>query len=156
MRLMVILAAMLASFAATAAEAETKPDGAKVPDISNLRIESRPAGWGYAHKTIRGDVIQGGHLSGGPDAVRVYQTEEKLKPDDIAKVRGFAEALWKLPVPEKPAQEPDQKTTGYTRVVVLYADGTQRTFTALWDQKFQPQVVQDVWDALAAYKVGAW
>lgn len=46
MRLLVILAAMLVSFAATAAEAGAKPDGAKVPDITELRIESHPAGWG--------------------------------------------------------------------------------------------------------------
>jgi hypothetical protein len=62
-----------------------------------LKIESYPKGRGYAHKTVKADTtITGGHLSGGPDAVRVFESKAEVTSGDMSEQRH-----WSQPSPER-------------------------------------------------------
>jgi hypothetical protein len=133
--------------------------GCKVPakqvaaSFAEVRIESHPKGWGYAHKTVKRDgTIIGGHMSGSPNTPRVYETKSHMTKEDmkalhslVAKVHG-----------ERITKESISPKDGYVCVVISYEDGTSVTISAKWEQKFGSANVQAIWDLLYKYEVGAW
>lgn len=134
-----------------AADSENFP-----PVFQEIRIESHPKGWGFAYKTVKADsFVVGGHMSGGPQAPRVYESRSQATPDDMSALRELVAAIAKASEHEQPSV-PDQNQEGYTSVVILFSDGSALTFVARWGQRFQPEAVQSIWDIVGKYKVGAW
>lgn len=120
-----------------------------------IRIESHPKGWGYAHKSVKADgTITGGHLSGGPEGARVFESSGKVTPDDMKRPTTLAEAFRSRTLPK--ARPPDQKTVGYKAVAVSFDEKTSITAYATWDGKFQPEEAQSIWELVLKYQVGAW
>ena len=125
-------------------------------ELAELRIESHPRGWGYAHKTVKPDgSITGGHLSGGADAPRVFEGKSQLSSQDMSTLRALAATIAAEPTNEQPSP-PDQKLEGYTSVVIIFDDGTATTALAKWGQRFQSNTIQSIWDTVSKNKVGAW
>lgn len=121
-----------------------------------LMIESRPRGWGYAHKTVKRDgSITGGHLSGGANAPLVSESKSEVTSQDMAALRALVATIAKESTNEQPSP-PDQKLEGYTSVVIIYDDGTATTVFAKWRQRFRSNTIQTIWDTVSKYKVGAW
>jgi len=76
----------------------------------SVTIESHPKGGGYAHKTVeKSGAVTGAHMSGGPEAVRVYETKSNLAPDDMSRLTTLVAALRDNP-PKSTASPPDQKS----------------------------------------------
>jgi hypothetical protein len=78
--------------------------------FTEVRIESDPKGWAYAHKTVKPDgSITGGHLSGGPDAPRVHETKSEVTPQDMATLKTLVVEARKE-APKEQAKPMDQKS----------------------------------------------
>jgi hypothetical protein len=125
----------------------------------SVAIESHPKGGGYAHKTVRHDgTITGGHLSGPPDAVRVYESNAEMTRDDMAKLNALvSEVHYKLP--KGGADHPDQKAAGYLTVRILLYNDSKITFHAALrgeQTRFEHPEVQAIWELVYKYNVGAW
>ncbi len=124
----------------------------------SVMIESHPKGWGYAHKTVeKTGTVTGAHISGGPEAVRVYETKAELAPDDMIRLTALVAALRYNP-PKSGAGPPDQKSEGYTSVTILFDNKkTITAHTTLREQfKFEHPNLQAIWDLVYKYNVGAW
>ncbi len=122
----------------------------------SVKIEAHPKGWGYAHKTVMADgTITGAHMSGGPGAVRVYETKDKLTPKDMKRLRALTVSLRDVSSPSG-RNAPDQKTEGYTSVTIHFDDGKTKTVHANWGSKLEPSSFQAIWDLICKYRVGAW
>jgi hypothetical protein len=122
----------------------------------SVKIEAHPKGWGYAHKTVTADgIITGAHMSGGPDAVRVYETKDKLTLEDLNSLRSLTVSLHDTSSPSG-STVPDQKAEGYTSVTIHFDDGKTITVHANWGSKLEPSSFQAVWELIYKYQVGAW
>jgi hypothetical protein len=93
-------------------------------------------------------------MSGGADAVRVFESKAQLTPKEMSSLRGLVATIAQ-PADPQPAQ-PDQKRDGFTSVVIMFADGTSMTFFAKGGQRFHPDTIQTIWDTISKYSVGAW
>jgi len=51
---------------------------------------------------------------------------------------------------------PDQNLEGYTSVIITLGDGTTTTVFAKWNQRFDSNAIQTIWDVVGKYKAGAW
>ena len=134
---------------------------AEPPAFKEVEIESLPQGWGYAHKTLTADGnIRGGHLSGGPDAPRVYESEEQCKAADLKLITDLVADLLEARKKNKPDKETppamDRTKHGYKRVSITYADGTTLSFVAKFADEFEDTKVQAIHGAIAKYRAGAW
>jgi len=131
------------------------------PAFKEVKIESLPQGWGYAHKTLTADgKIRGGHLSGGPDAPRVYESEEQCKDTDLKLITGLVADVLATSKKEKPDEEEspkmDRAKHGYKRVSITDADGTTLSFVVKFTKEFEDTKVQAIHKAIAKYDAGAW
>ena len=125
-------------------------------EFAEIRIESYPKGWGYAQKTVKPDgSISGGHLSGGPDAVRVFETKSQLTSQDMSTLIKLVAAIAAEPVHDRPSP-PDRKLEGYISVLINFGDGTSTVVFATSNQQFQSKAIQGIWDTVSKYEVGAW
>lgn len=119
-------------------------------------IESHPKGWGYAHKTVTPDgVVAGAHMSGGPNAVRVHESKDKLTRKDLRRLKELIAALRNAPV-QSSAGAPEQKNEGYFSVTIELDNGRTVTAHAVWNRKFDSGEIQAVWDLVHKYRAGAW
>ena len=126
------------------------------PDFTEIRIESHPRGWGYAHKTVKPDgSITGGHMSGRAGAPRVFESTLQVTPQDMSTLRALVGTVVSEPTNEK-VSLPDQKLEGYTSVVIALRDGTATTAYAKRGQRFRSKSIQTIWDILSNYRAGAW
>jgi hypothetical protein len=131
------------------------------PVFKQVMIESLPQGWGYAHKTLTADgKIRGGHLSGGPDAPRVYDSEEQCKAADLKMIIGLVSDVLEAGRKRKPDKEGppamDRTKHGYKRASITRADGTTVSFLAKFTEEFEDAKVQAIHKAIAKYSAGAW
>jgi hypothetical protein len=131
------------------------------PTFKEVEIESLPQGWGYAHKTLTADgKIRGGHLSGGPDAPRVYESEEQCKAADMKLITGLVADVLEASKKKKPDKEGppamDRTKHGYKRISITYADGTTLSFVTKFTEEFEDADVQTIHKAIAKYRAGAW
>lgn len=125
-------------------------------DFAELTIESYPKGWGFADKTVKKDgSITGGHFSGGPDALTVFEDKAQITSKDMSKLRSRVASIT-AEEPNREPSRPDQKVGGYTAVVIVFRDGSTRTFFAKWGQRFPSKPIQEIWEILSKYDVGAW
>ncbi len=148
-----LLAALTSTVLLGCGVTESRPESR---EFAELRIESHPRGWGYAYKTVKPDgSISGGHLSGGADAPRVFESKSQLTSQDMSTLRALVAAMAAEPMKEQPSP-PDQKLEGYTSVVIILGDGTTTTVISKWGQRFQSNTIQNIWDTVSKYKVGAW
>ena len=130
-------------------------DPAAPTGFIEIRIESYPQGWGYAQKTVKPDgSITGGHLSGGQDAPRVYETKSEVTPEDMSKLRALITALQAKSL--RTVAPPDQKSEGYKSVILVTGESTAITAYAKWNKGFEPAEIQAIWDLVMKHKVGAW
>lgn len=123
--------------------------------FESIVIASHPKGWSYAHKTVFANGnISGAHLSGSPEAPRVYESKDKLKPEDLQKFNHPVIVIkTKNLVSDK---KPDQSVEGYKSVTLVIDKNTSLSFYAPWEGEFKIKEVQSLWDLIYAYKVGAW
>ncbi|MCP3899831.1 MAG: hypothetical protein GY707_08995 [Desulfobacteraceae bacterium] len=130
--------------------------GVDVQKWTELRIESRPQGWGYAYKTVRPDgSITGGHMSGGEKAPRVFESKSQVDSRDISKLRALVAKISAETIKEEPSP-PDQKREGYTSVTVIFGEDNVMTSFAKWEELFQSDTIQAIWDIVSKYEEGAW
>jgi hypothetical protein len=119
-----------------------------------IHIESHPKGWGLAQKTARPDGhIAGAHMSGGPDAVRVFESEAQMSPQDLADLLQHASELQSHP-PQTQAI-PDDHADGFLSLV-LVGPGANMSFRTSPGQPFASPEAQAIWDLLAKYNAGGW
>jgi hypothetical protein len=145
---------LIPTFASSALAAEP-------PAFKEVKIESLPQGWGYAHKTLTPDgKIRGGHLSGGPDAPRVYESEEQCKAADLKAITGLVADVLAASKKAKPDKEEppamDRTKHGYKRVSITYANATMLSFVAEFAEEFEDAKVQAIHGTIAKYDAGAW
>lgn len=136
-------------------------NAADVPAFKEVKIESLPQGWGYAQKTLTADgKIRGGHLSGGPDAPRVYESEEKCKAADMKLIADLVadvlDAGKKRPDKKEEPPAMDRSRHGYKRLTIICGDGTGLTFVAKFSDEFENAKVQTLHNTIAKYRAGAW
>ena len=144
-------------------QAEVEEVGAEAPaGFTEVKIESLPKGWGFAHRTLTSDgKIRGGHLSGDPEAVRVFESEEQCKAKDMEEIRSLVSrirASQEAEERDQPDRSPqiDRDKHGYTRISITYKDGKAFSFVAKRDEKHEDADVQAVRDILSRYDAGAW
>jgi hypothetical protein len=120
-----------------------------------IRIESHPRSWGYAHKTVNPNgQMTGGHLSGGPDAPQAYESNAEITAADLDKLKQFVAALHLEG--RRFLTPPDQKQEGYKSIVVIVNDDVAITVHAKWKERFKPKELQAIWDLIKKYNAGAW
>jgi len=153
MRQFITLAALAAALIAVGCS--QVPDKAPVA-FRSVMIQSHPKGWGYAHKTVqKGGIITGGHLSGGPEAVRVYETQSEVTSEDMSHLASLV-ARTLQSRPKSALASPDQKSEGYKTIVIRFEDEMSITAHSKWDQHFESADLQSIWDLVYKYNVGAW
>jgi hypothetical protein len=124
--------------------------------FDSVMIESHPKGWGYAHKTVeKSGTVTGAHMSGGPEAVQVFQTNSELTPEDMNRLMTLVAALQNTPL-KSTVDPPDQKSEGYMSVIICFDESKSITVHARWGQQFEPPNLQAIWDLVYKYDVGAW
>lgn len=122
----------------------------------SVMIESHPKGWGYAHKTVTQDgVVTGAHMSGGPDAVRLYESKDRLTRKDMNRLKVLIAALRDAPA-RRGGNTPNQKVEGYISVTIELANGKTITVHTDWHYRFESRNLQAIWDLVHKYQVGAW
>jgi len=146
-----------------ALEVPVRPKAAKPDDVpfTQVKIESLPQGWGYAHKTLTPDgKIRGGHLSGGADAPRVFESEEQCKAADLKAITKLVADVLSASKEEKQDEgespKMDREKHGYMRVSITYTDGTTLSFVTESTEKFENANVQALYGVIAKYWAGAW
>jgi hypothetical protein len=149
-----ILSVTVAAFllaGCTTTEAASKPRA-----FTKLMIESRPKGWGYAQKTITADgAVTGGHLSGGPEAPRVWESKAEVSPQDMSELRSLVAAITPKDSQDGDSR-PDQTVEGCACVVIIFNDDTSTAFFAKHGQSFHSTTIQAIWDVVYKQDVGAW
>jgi hypothetical protein len=135
----------------------TRTDTAsRTGEFTKLMIESRPKGWGYAHKTITADgAVTGGHLSGGPEAPRVWESKAEVAPEDMSDLRSLIASI----TPEDSTggvPGPDQKVDGSAAVVIIFGDSSSISVVTKDGQQFHSKTIQTIWDLVYKHEVGAW
>ncbi len=119
-------------------------------------IESHPAGWGSAAKSINADgIASGNHASGGSEALMISISETQATPSDIKKLKSLVAELKACNLPKNIAP-PDQKTEGYKTVRIHFQNDESITVHAGWEQPFNPPPAQQIWDLVYEYDVGYW
>lgn len=132
------------------------PPQADHREFAEVRIESHPKGWGYAHKTVKPDAsIVGGHLSGGAEAPRVFESKSVMTSDHMSALRTLVDSVAGVTVNTQPLT-PDQEEGGYTSVVIVFSDSSSVTAVAVWGEKYESEAIQGIWDIVSKYEVGAW
>ena len=132
-------AAAASAAAAPAATSATATAPVATTLFDGVSIESHPAGFGTAHKTVTPDgVIKGAHMSGGPGAVSVYESQDKVSAEDMAALRRLVAAI--LAQEPAPSEFFDAKGEGYVSVIIIGNGG--RAFHAKGGEKFQSADVQ--------------
>ena len=150
--LTLLAALLLAGAGGGAAQAQARESGA----FRSVAIESHPKGWGYAHKTVTPDgVVAGAHLSGGPNAVRVHESKDRLTRKDMRSLKELVAALRKAPA-QAGAGAPQQENEGYFSVIIELDDGRSMSAHTGGNRKFESGEMQAVWDLVHKYRAGAW
>lgn len=125
------------------------------PGFVEVRIESHPTGWGFAHKIVRPDgTVAGAHLSGGPEAPQVYESKSQLSVGDLAELRALLKEIEAHPPKALPT--PDRRDSGYTSVVIVTGADPGLEFRAAWGTGFDAPAVQTLWNLIHKYDAGAW
>jgi len=73
---------------------------------------------------------------------------------DMEKLGHLVTALREKQLRSSP--QPDQKVAGYTSVILVIDENTSIEAHVPGDAKFEPKELQDVWDLIYGYEVGAW
>lgn len=124
-------------------------------DFAEIRIESHPQGWGYAHKTVRSDSsIVGGHLSGGDKTPFVFESRSNVSSEDMEALRKAVSEI-----ADKPSDNviiPNSKHESYASVVITFRDGTTTAAITKAGGRFEAPAFQSIWDIVRRYEVGAW
>jgi hypothetical protein len=125
-------------------------------DLAEVRITSHPQSWGYAYKVVKPDgSITGGHLSGGAEEPRIYESSSHITEQDMSTLRNLVATIAADAADTEPSW-PDQKLEGWTSVVISFGDGTSTTVFAKMGQQFQLDAMAIIWDTISKYDAGAW
>lgn len=121
-----------------------------------VAIESHPEGGGSAAKSINADgIASGNHASGSPDALIISISETTATPSDMKKLTSLVAELKAYNLPKNIAPL-DQKTEGYKTVRIHFQNDESITVHTGWEQQFQPDPAQQIWDLVYEYDVGYW
>ncbi len=157
LRVSICLAALLAGCAAPTAElATTRPVRGNAKQIVRIVLYSFPEGegnWAVAHREFHPDgLVEGGHVSGGPDAPRVYLDKKRIGAEQVKRIWNQAEALARTWQSNWSAD----RRSRHLSIVLKYEDGTE--LRAAWpaDQKPPCPEAEQLLRMLSEVQVGAW